>query len=243
MNSPDSDLTTRVADSLGHRRGQYGRRREYGCIVLHITGSGVLDRYDRGWRPTWAGLTEDSTLLEIAIAIYQGITQAAPHYLVYGGEVVQLCPEGLAAWHVGAAASAQYDAPNWWADARDREGNGVDVQWWMAEWPDLHSPFDIAAGRLWGSERSANRGGCAVELLWPHNQRRDPPSDVTWETAQALIRDIAERRAVQDLVSHSDAHPATRTANGRGWDPPPELFDRVVAKRLLGQPAWCAPPA
>lgn len=236
----NSSLVTRVSPSLGHKRGRYGRRREYAAIVVHVTGSGPLGRYEGGWRPDWAGLDEDSSLLEVALAIYGGVTESAPHYLVHEQEIVQLGPEGAAAWHVWHGNTAQYDGPHWWEQARDRKGEHVDCVWWLDRWAELRSPMDLARGRLWGAERSANRGSVGVELLYPYDAERTTPTAQTWATLAALVQDVSQRRAIDHVLAHSDAHPAERTSGGEPWDPPP-WFDRATARQLLGRPLWCLP--
>lgn len=242
----DSPLVTRVVESLGYRRDQYEERREYGAVTSHVCGAGILRRYEEGWRPSWAGLDQDSTLLDVAAAVYASIMDASGHYLVYETDVVQLVPEGLAAWHVGSREAAQYQAEDWVRRAR-MDGEHVVVDWWPERHPDIRSPLELAGGRLWGEELSANRGSVGLEIVWPHDEARTPPSETTMATWARLVRDICERRGVPlDLwhacITHSDAHPAARSTGGHPWDPPDDWWSPEWAAELLGIPLWCPPP-
>ena len=241
----DTPLVTRVVESLGYRRDQYEERREYGAVTSHVCGAGILRRYDEGWRPSWAGLDESSTLLDVAAAVYASIMDASGHYLVYETDVVQLVPEGLAAWHVGSRDAEQYRRRDWMAPAY-YGGEKVDVMWWLDRHTGIRSPLELAGGRLWGEELSANRGSAGIEIVWPHDEARTPPSDTTMATWAALVRDICERREIPlDLyhaaLTHSDAHPAARSAGGEAWDPPPSVLTPARAAELLGIPLWCPP--
>jgi hypothetical protein len=236
----DSALVTRREDGLGYRSGAYGERREYAATISHIVGSGVLERYLDGWRPAWAGLGPDSTILDVAVALYIGVMEAGPHYLVHEGEVVQLCPERLAAWHCGSEDAEQYRRPDW-ARGAYYQGEPVDVRWWPQSW-GLRSPLDLAGGALWGrdGELSANDGSVGIEILWPHDEARAAPSARTWQTWAELVRDVHRRRAIKlnthRVVSHSDAHPAARSSGGEPWDPPPDLWHPVRVAQRLGIP-------
>jgi hypothetical protein len=243
---PDSPLVTRVEQSVGYRSDSYADRREYGATVTHVTGSGPLQRYQEGWRPDWAELGPGSSLLDVAVAIYCGIMRAAPHYLIWEDQVVQLCPERLAAWHVGSALARQYRRRDW-VERAQYDGEAVDVSWWPDRWGGLGSPLELAGGRLWGrtGELSANSGSIGVEVLWPYDEARTPPSEQTWQTWARLVRDIHERRGIPltpyYAVGHSDAHPAARSSGGESWDPPAELLTPDLVADRLGVPAMCPP--
>jgi N-acetyl-anhydromuramyl-L-alanine amidase AmpD len=232
VTAPDSPVAEELVPALGYVRGLRPRSRE-SAVIVHVTGAGPLRRLTEPGFATWRRrhLTEGATVTDSAVAVYRSVMPHSGHYVVGpDGRCVQTVPEELAAQHVGAAGHQQYHRALW-AAAYD---------WWTARWPGLQSPLALAGARLWEGG-TCNGGSIGVELAWPYDLARTPPTDAQWSTLRRLIRSVCDRRAipcdVTHVLGHSDAHPASRTARGQPWDPPPWWSPARVAE-LLHVPAW-----
>jgi hypothetical protein len=211
LTPPDSPIAMRFAAGLGYRQGiLHERSANVVSIVIHTTGSGILARFIRE-----GARHGDATPFETAARVYTTIMGASGHYVVGQlGECVQVVPERLSAWHVGAAGSQPYVLPQsrWMT---------VGLEWWGERWPELRSPQDLAGGLLWRGG-SCNDGAVGIEVVPPIEGAKHPWSPECWRTLARLVLDIAERHSVpvdrEYLVTHSDAHPLARSARGAPWD-------------------------
>jgi len=249
----------RVEPSLGYRRGKYQRRtRSPAAVIIHTTGFGPVRRFrdDRQRRRhRWA------TPHDAALAIYRGMMEAGPHYVVgQGGELAQLAPEGVCAWHVGGRGGRHYrrELERWLT---------VECTWWASRWPGLRSPRELAGGRLWlpydpapsllervsrarwigwreGGSVNANTIG--IEVVPAEDHPRGPWSDEAWRTLLQLVGLICGRHGIpQDahhVLTHSDAHPRARSRRGRPWDTWREQWTWEQHAERAGLPVWCPPP-
>lgn len=232
--TPESRVATRMQIGLGAARGRYHDRGAFVGIVVHTTGAGVVGRWRReGERHN------EVTPFETALRVYQTIMPDGPHYVIgQAGECVQVCPEHLAAWHVGSSLAGAYRSMGWDAETRHR--------WWLRRWPDLCSPLDLAGGHLW-DHGSCNDNVLGIEVVPPVDDPRGPWSESAWVTLGKLLRDVSERRLIpfarEYIVTHSDAHPLARTTPaGEPYDPGPRQWGGwdTVAQHL-GAPLMCGP--
>lgn len=188
------------------------------AIVIHTTGGGpvkrvVSDTYAT-WRARWPAAAVSP--FEAACWVFTAASPASGHYVVgQAGECVQVVPEDLIAWHVGAKDAERYSLPlsGWCAP---------DLRWWPERWPGLSSPVELAGGRLWRGG-SCNGASIGIEVAPSVDDPTGPWSDACWRTLVALVSEICLRREIPcmrtHVVTHSDAHPYARTARGRPWDP------------------------
>jgi hypothetical protein len=218
---------------LGYRRGRL-REVHYApaAIVVHTTGAGPIQRANEdrfeAWRIKYDIPKGDA--LRCAVVLYTHIMEASGHYVVgQDGTIVQVVPESHAAWHVGGAGSRPYFADRVTALSGER------FRWWRERWPGLTSPRQLGGGRLWEPPYEApgivhrirsgfpigtcNENTLAVEVVGP-----GPWSAEAWHALAALCVDIERRRGLalrrDTLISHSDAHPLSRTTPaGKPWDP------------------------
>lgn len=207
--------------SLGVRLGKFQprTRTKVSAIVVHTTGCGPIRRWkrDRGTRH------ERATPFKTGLRIYADLMVCGPHYLVgQQGECVQLCPEGLAAWHVGRGRRWKYFTPGKWQPSSR-------FRWWFERWAPygIKSPRELAGGELWAG-KSVNDNSIGIEVVPPVSDPRGPWSDRCWTTLHDLFEDLCKRHDIPmkptHIVTHSDAHPIARTTksrSGRPWDPGP----------------------
>lgn len=217
-------LVIQEYQSLGLKRGKYKPRASYSAIVVHTTGAGLIRR----WRKQGKRFNESSPF-ETAIRVYTRMMNAGPHYVVgQGGELAQVCPEYLAAWHVGSRNSGRYSGRVWGTQ---------NTTWWRRRWPQFESPHELAGGKLWDGG-SCNDNSIGIEVVPPAHDPKGAWSDECWETLLRLILDISDRKGIPvdrfHVISHSDAHPRARSSRGLPWDTPPrqwtpELFEKRLA--------------
>lgn len=222
----DSLLAQRYMPSLGVRTKSYAPRAAVSGVVIHTTGGGVTRR----WKRQGSRFKEPSPF-DTAVRIYTRIMKPSGHYVVgQGGEVVQLVPEHLAAWHVGSRKVTRYRR-NWMRPK---------YQWWADRWRGYDSPLEIAGGELWkpyhedapvhwrtrwrSRHGSCNANTIGIEVVPPIDGPRLSWSDSCWQSLTQLTVDICYRSSLPvergRIVSHSDVHPICRTTrSGRPWDP------------------------
>ena len=233
--APDSPLASIVVPGLGYRRSRLlPRAGAPVAIVVHTTGGGITARYRRE-----GARRGDATPHRTALRVYGSIMEAAAHYVVgQGGEIGQVVPEGLCAWHVGGAKSAPYHRLGTsWMPRSTR----ARFAWWQERWEGLDGPRDLAGGQLWApyvvgpslaqrvrhplswGKGSVNAWSVGIEVVPPEDDPRGEWSPECWAALAALIRDIALRQGVplrrEPVITHSDAHPLSRTTpRGEPWD-------------------------
>ncbi len=218
---------------LGYRSGKL-RECHYApaAIVIHTTGRGPIERATADKFEAWRRRCDvaDGDALHAAVTLYTRVMDASGHYVIgQDGTIVQLVPESHAAWHVGGAGSRPYfNAPTtWW--------HATKCGWWRERWPDCDSPRDLAGGKLWREPYTtaslAHRiksgfalGTCNENTIGIEVVGSGPWSAEAWHALAALVVDIGQRRGLElrrdTVISHSDAHPLTRTTHGgRPWDP------------------------
>lgn len=231
---PESRVAASYVPSLGMRNKAYKKRpRPASAIVVHTTGSGpalrVVHKRFKAWRAKWPQFAE--TPFQAAKWTYMYAMRSGPHYLVgQGGEVVQHAREDMAAWHVGSRGGRWYRLPGgtW---------HNKNTRWWRERFPSLSSPTQLARGRLWKGW-SCNDNSVGIEVAPPVDDPRGPWSADAWRALACLVEDIATRHSIpitkHTVISHSEAHPRSRSAKNRPWDPRPEVWDFNRLKALVG---------
>lgn len=227
----DSPVARAYLPSLGVRKKLFAPRATVSAVVIHTTGSGVTRR----WKRQGARFKEN-TPFDTAVRIYTRLMKAGGHYVVgQDGQVVQLVPEHLAAWHVGGRKARLYRG-RWMRDK---------YKWWADRWRGYDSPLQLANGDIWkkypedasvswrarwlSRHGSCNANTIGIEVVPPSHSSRSAWSDACWTSVISLTQDICYRNALplerQRIVSHSDVHPIARTTNkGLPWDPSPSQF-------------------
>lgn len=218
----DSPLASRFVASRGYYSGDYSPRISYEATVIHSTGPGPLKRFAKG------GFTSP---LDAAVHIYRHIMRAGPHYVIdQRGNCVQMCPEKLAAWHVGSGGYKRYLRGNW---------AGKEHGWWFERFPTLKSPLELGGGNLWDGG-SCNANVLGIEVIPASLDSSAPWSPKAWSTLTELLRDIRRRRQIPHsrtrTLCHADAHPLARTARGRPYDTTREqwTWDEFARRTGLG---------
>lgn len=232
---PDSQSIPRlvVRPGLGWKRRklqQYSRG-SFSAVIVHTTGLGVVRKSERWGVDPFAA----------AIRVYSTQMDAGGHYLVgQMGQVAQLVPESVVAWHVGASGSAAYQRAGWY--------DGSQYEWWRRRWPQYQSPMELAHGNLWARGPSTGKPSCnantvGIEVVPPPDN--GPWSLQCWTRLGALVMDICERRGItaslETVLTHSDAHPRKRTSRGRPWDPGPVQWSYQRFAAAVGLPVVCGP--
>lgn len=236
--APDARLPgLAVEPSRGFKQGIYLPRPDPAtCIIIHTTGNGPNRRY--------ANLKERARYsyidpLDVATRrLYGSMMKAGPHYVYDAtGRRVQVCPESLAAWHVGSRGSNPYSRPNGaWAVPGEHD-------WWFERWGKygLTSPFELATGTAWTLPRdtkpfrmgirtgfakhSCNDNAIGKEVIPDPERPRGPWSNKLWESLAEGVVECAERNHIPlsplHIFTHSDAHPLARSSLNQGWDTVP----------------------
>lgn len=237
---PDSSVATVYVPAQSVRNGRYPERtRPPVAIVLHTTGSGVLDRW--GSERSDPRLRRDTPWGTAVYSVYANM-KYGPHYVVgQEGQCAQVCPEDIVAWHVSSSGIRRYRKRRW--------GQGT-CNWWRDRWPAFRSPAELANGELWAGG-SCNENAIGIEVVAPRDNARGPWSDACRETLGRLVRDLASRHQIpvdpEFVLTHSDAHPLDRTTDsGRPWDPGPRQWvgpDAVTRLRADGPTSATASPS
>jgi len=174
------------------------------CIILHHTGSGVLDRADE-----W-GVHPDVA----ALHIYGSVIDFSPHYVVGETGIYQVTPETHKAWHAGLGEHRQERLSYYASGATPR-----DYEWWANRWPGKVNPRDLLPGGVGGNR-------CiGIELVAvPEGQEF---SRATYENLKRLLRDLSRRLNIpldrNHVLGHSDIDPKGRSYPLHSWDPPPHF--------------------
>lgn len=231
MSEPQSVVATEFVESRGSSGGYYKVREEVNAIIIHTTGYGPIRRWlaEQG-RPRFAQPSPFETAVH---RTYRRIMRPGPHYVVgQKGECIQICKEQRAAWHVRTKGFQEY---------RDEDWAEAAYEWWEERWTDFDSPLQLAGGKLW-ADGSCNANTLGIEVVPPLEEYRGPWSEECWNTLTALVRDLCVRHQIpikpDYVLTHSDAHPTTRTHRGVPWDPGPQQWagPSVVAERFALQP-------
>ena len=220
---PSTRLQSAVASefvkSLGFRQNKYGPRRSYSAVVIHTTGAGPIKRWQREKGTSRAQPTPFDTAVR---RTYHQIMVYGPHYVVGQdtGQCIQVCPEQLAAWHVGSKYSKRYRSGDWMRQRYD---------WWSQRFDESTSPYDLADGMLWHSG-SCNMNTIGIEVVPPTDDLRAPWSDTCKDRLTLLVSDICDRRGIprdrEHILSHSECNPMARTTDrGDPWDPCVEQWE------------------
>lgn len=239
----DSRICHTIYPSYGVAKGKYVERNSYSAIVVHTTGYGPVRRHKENPQ-------KYESPLEAALDIYRKMPYG-PHYVIgQEGDVVQMCPENLAAWHVGGSKGWRYKRR--WATRR--------YSWWLDRWRGLESPRQLAGGKLWSPYPSSSLQGASkyfrqvywrsrhgsvnantigIEIVPPESNPRGEWAPPVWQALTRLCRDIHRRRGIplerSYVLTHSDCSPIGRTTRtGEPWDTWPSQFSWgrfVVAMR------------
>lgn len=212
----DTALDCIVKPSRGFRRKKLQRyeRASYSALIIHTTGMGVHRKAKR-WKV-------DPFLA--ALRIYSQQMDASGHYVIGQlGQLAQCVPEEIVAWHVGSKGAAAYHRASWWRAKK--------VAWWRERWPQYVAPGQLARGHLWATSPTTCKPSCNSNVI---GFEVVPPPDngewsaECWATIAELSRDVSERREIvlslETVLSHSDAHPRSRSARGKPWDPGPKQW-------------------
>ncbi len=224
---PDASLRTLEVPGRGYVRGKLQRfeRSSYSAIVVHTTGLGVLKKAKR-----W-----DVDPFEATLRVFSRQIDTSGHYVIgqSRGQIAQVVPEEIPAWHVGGKASRKYNRARWWTSSS--------VAWWRERWPQFFTPRDLGGGTLWGApggRMSCNANTIGIEVVPPEGN--GPWSDDCWASLVGLCRDISGRRelelSLETVISHSDAHPFARSARGKPWDPSPRQWSYMRFAEVAGLP-------
>lgn len=197
--------------AAGLRGGRARSSAIYG-LVLHTTGSGIVDRaVSRGLDP-----------LAHAVDYYLDPDSYHPHYVVgWDGKIVQIADESIRAPHVGFGERALFLSGEWVSEVKPAL-----LALWRASWPAFPSPAHLFPGP------SPNDVYVGAELLPIAPGRAEPAyPGATFTLAQhqaavLLAVDVAVRQGLPAgwtagprLVGHEDLNPITRGDAGGGWDP------------------------
>jgi hypothetical protein len=238
----DSYLVDWIAPSRGFRRGKfliYGTRKSYSAIIVHTTGVGVLKKAKRWKIPPIAA----------AARIYGTQMDASGHYVICGntGELIQTCSEAQAAWHVGSRGSKPYSKPNWARSTWAKKVRKKNVEWWSQRFPMYQSPFELAGGKLWtprGNKMTCNANALGIEMVPNFEDPQGPWTNNAWDKLIQLVFDVSDRRSIpigsDFILSHSEAHPLSRTRNNLPWDPSGSQYDYARFAEKAGIPLECS---
>lgn len=215
-------------DARGFSRGHWKpREKKPIAVVWHTTGAGVVKRFRKD--PARFG-----TPFGAALYVFQRLVKAGPHFLIgQEGQIVQMAPLDVSAWHVGKAKS--------WGYARS-VSKAKRYGWWRERWNPygIKTPRALAAGRLWaGGQCNPNTVG--VEIAPPVDDPTGPWSEDCWTAIRVLARALRVSQGIPidpfHQIGHSDAHPHARTSpGGVGWDPSPRAWDPWLHCRRVLSP-------
>lgn len=209
--------------AYGYRKGVWRKRKEEAvATVWHTTGAGVIRRYRSN--PSRYG-----SPFGAALWVFRNM-KAGPHIVIGqgAGEVTQVAPLDVIAWHVGKANSRPYRI-------LDGQPHSVKFAWWHDRWNPhgIFSPRDLAGGLLWhGHQCNPNTYG--IEVVPPEEDPAGPWSAECWANVRAVAHELLIPLDPIHQVGHSDAHPISRTARGMGWDPSPKAWDPWLHCQRVG---------
>lgn len=222
----DSLVADDFFPSYGYRSDSYAPRNDYAAVVVHTTGCGPVVKWKKN-------KDKFASPFEAALDAWNKMPVGTHYAIGQGGECTQLCPERLAAWHVGSSRGRSYNYKSW-----NRSGK---YDWWFERWKGFESPKQLADERLWQPyakgidvpwkarwrshyHGSVNANTVGIEIVPPSSNPRGPWSERAWLSLVRLVQDICRRRNIPidrlHVLSHSDCNPRSRTTNsGRPWDP------------------------
>jgi len=200
--------------AYGFRSGAWRpRKAEAVANVWHTTGAGIIRRYNL--KPDKYGSTFGA-----ALWVFRNM-KAGPHIVIgqHAGEVAQVAPLDVVAWHVGRRKSRPYFRG-------DGQPHSKRYAWWHSRWNSsgIFSPTDLAGGLLWRGQQ-CNPNTYGIEIVPPADDPRGPWSPECWENIRHVQRELLIPLDPFHQLGHSDAHPIARTARGDGWDPSPDAWD------------------
>lgn len=200
------------------------RKKPVRGVIVHTTGAGP-------WVRWFKNRTRFRSPYDAARHIYHSISPYCGHYLVCGetGNITQLVPTNVVAWHVGSKRSWRYRLPGW----AKNKGFG----WWFTRFA-RKGPRGLMDGSLWG-EGSANAISVGIEVAPPKAGPRAEWSDECWQSISLLVDRLTSvyqfPRDRFHVVTHSDAHPLARSRkDGSPWDPSPRQWRIGLAIEKLG---------
>lgn len=214
--------------SRGTRNNKYSLRRSPVVgYVIHTTGAGPLRRFRSTSERRRFGYTSP---MDAALRTYHELMDEGPEFVICGdtGRVVRTGLPYECTWHVGSRGGQPYHSEGW-ARRCDR--------WWRARWPLLTSPVELCHGRLWKND-SVNTNTRGVEVVPPQSGATHPWLPATIHSLRWLLHALARfdgvRLSNQTVITHSDAHPLSRTTrSGEPWDPGPTQWNEKVLTQLL----------
>lgn len=234
-----SELDPRVVPSLGFKREKYEKRtRDPVAFIVHTTGYGPIRRFESSQRERF----EWETPFDAALFIYEQIMKAGPHWVIgqRKGEIAQVCPEDLCAWHVGGRGGWVYRKKRW---------SNRNTEWWEKQWHPMTTPREFANGMLWApydpapsllkkitqarftawrAKGSVNANTIGVEVVPNKDDPSGAWSDEAWENLAKVIVNRAEAHSIEltptTVLTHSSAHPRARSRNNTPWDTWPDQF-------------------
>ncbi len=152
--------------------------------------------------------------------------------------ITWLTPSGKRERAARVYGRANWADKAWWFLPRWRK-----YDWWSDRWPEYTSPFELAYGELWTSEgwkRSCNTNTIGIEVIPPKDDPKGPLSDACWNSIVLLTQGIGQRRKIQlareTVITHSDAHPVSRTNKFGPWDLAPKQFTFELFAERAGLP-------
>jgi N-acetyl-anhydromuramyl-L-alanine amidase AmpD len=204
--SPLATSASRLA--VGH-----GRRPSLHGLVVHTTGSGIVDQADAA----------HADPLDHAVHYYADAPYH-PHYVCgWDGRLVAVCDEELIAYHVGLDPKRGdvqlLGAGGGWAELVARP------DLWRRRWHShgVTAPTQLMtfAGRV-----SANAHFVGIELLPLRPRDRTGPlwfTDAQHARVAELVADLWARHGIapspRAVLGHEDLNPLDRFDGGGGWDP------------------------
>ncbi len=188
-------------------------------VVIHTTGSGVVDKAKR----------EGIDPLSAVIKVYSDPDNYCAHYAIgWDGTIVQIVDEALRAQHVGypgADHRAMLDG-SW-----ETRVAPATAALWRARWPNVAGPAYLFPGT---SPNSCYVGIELIPLTGDDGQPSPMSEGLTFtkkqhEATANLVSDIADRwelpineilsSARGRLLGHEDLNALERSDAGGGWDP------------------------
>jgi N-acetyl-anhydromuramyl-L-alanine amidase AmpD len=183
------------------------------AIIIHQTSLGPYNRHIRN-------KLLHPTPLDAANHIYSNIMSESGHFTVCGvtGNWVQNVPINYVAHHCANRGSA----PKWpnINNIHYHPKTSLGYNWWYQTFPTLTNPNDLAQKGLW-LNNNANANTIGIEIV-PHINPQIPFSNSCWQSVKYIIEycylKYDMERFRENIITHSEANPLTRTSKGKPWD-------------------------